>query len=396
RNQLFMNNIHGARLNQDILTPQGSGYVGDGAPDFCFANDVWSQWIYLTYGPDSQVTMIDWYDKNQCHHRRDEGHDRTNGRIFKIVYGEYKPVKVDLAKLSDAELIDLQTNANEWYVRHSRRLLQERAAAGRLDAATGRQLQQRLTAAATTADRLRFLWALHAIQGLSETELLNLTRHTDADVRAWALQLGCESRQVSPQWLTRMAELAHSETAPTVRLALTSAVQRVPVEQRWLIAEGLVSHAEDANDHNLPLMAWYGVEPLVMVDPARAMQLATKSQIPLVSRFILRRAAAEDRGYDALFTLLGKSEAARRHEILEEVVAAFKVRADLKMPPAWKQTFDVLMKSDDPQVRQQAEFIAVKFGDERVLPALRETLRTRDLPIAQRQLALESLLVDKG
>ncbi|MGH7134208.1 MAG: PVC-type heme-binding CxxCH protein, partial [Pirellulales bacterium] len=29
RNQLFMNNIHGARLNQDLLTPKGSGYVGD-------------------------------------------------------------------------------------------------------------------------------------------------------------------------------------------------------------------------------------------------------------------------------------------------------------------------------------------------------------------------------
>ena len=33
RHQLFMNNIHGSRLNQDALAPQGSGYVGDAAPD---------------------------------------------------------------------------------------------------------------------------------------------------------------------------------------------------------------------------------------------------------------------------------------------------------------------------------------------------------------------------
>src|SRR5205807_319457 len=39
RGQLFMNNIHGARLNLDRLTPKGSGYVGDGEPDFLKAND---------------------------------------------------------------------------------------------------------------------------------------------------------------------------------------------------------------------------------------------------------------------------------------------------------------------------------------------------------------------
>lgn len=395
RNQLFMNNIHGARLNQDILTPQGSGYVGDGAPDFCFANDVWSQWIYLTYGPDGQVTMIDWYDKNQCHHRRDDGHDRTNGRIFKIVYGEHRAVKVDLARLSDAELVDHLTNPNEWYVRHARRLLQERAANGSLAAATRTDLQQRLAAAKSTADRLRLLWALHVVQGLDDGQLLDLTRHSDADVRGWALRLACEARQPSPELRKRMAELASTESSPVVRLALTSTMQRLPVNDRWPIATGLVSRSEDAADHNLPLMVWYGVEPLVMADPVRAMQLATSSQIPLVSRFILRRAAAEDAGYDALFTLLGNADPARRSEILEEVVAAFKVRADLKMPPAWMQTFDVLMKSDDAQVRQQAEFIAVKFGDERVLPALRDTLRERTLPIERRQLALASLLAGK-
>jgi putative membrane-bound dehydrogenase-like protein len=85
-NQLFMNNIHGARLNLDLLTPAGSGYAGDGAPDFCKTNDLWSQILYLRYGPDGQVYMIDWYDRNQCHHGDVNGHDRSNGRIFKISY----------------------------------------------------------------------------------------------------------------------------------------------------------------------------------------------------------------------------------------------------------------------------------------------------------------------
>ncbi len=87
RNQLFMNNIHGARLNQDQLAPSGSGYVGDRAPDFLLANDSWSQIINLQLGPDGQMYMIDWYDKNQCHLPEVNAHDRTNGRIFRVSYG---------------------------------------------------------------------------------------------------------------------------------------------------------------------------------------------------------------------------------------------------------------------------------------------------------------------
>ena len=40
--------------------------------------------------------MIDWYDRNQCHHGNVEGHDRSNGRIFKVSYGTPQHVPVDL------------------------------------------------------------------------------------------------------------------------------------------------------------------------------------------------------------------------------------------------------------------------------------------------------------
>ncbi len=88
RGSLLMNNIHGARINRDLLKPNGSGFVGSHAPDFLRANDMWSQIVHLEYGPDGGVYMIDWYDKNQCHHNEVDAHDRTNGRIFKVSYGE--------------------------------------------------------------------------------------------------------------------------------------------------------------------------------------------------------------------------------------------------------------------------------------------------------------------
>ncbi len=398
-NQLFMNNIHGSRLNQDKLTTNGSGYVGDAAPDFCFANDAWSQWIYLTYGPDGQAVMIDWYDKNQCHHKRDDGHDRTNGRIFKIVYGEPKAVSVDLAKWSDMELVDHQLVENDWFVRHARRLLQERAVAGTLNPDVRKVLAERVLTESQSPKRLRCLWALHATGPLDAGLVDTLLSHADADVRAWTMQLVTETtnrqRGVSDRVAATMAKLAAGDASPTARLYASSAMQRLPIEQRWAIAEGLASHAEDAEDHNLPLLTWYGVEPLVMLDPPRALELAASSKIPLLSRFIVRRLAAEDMGMEPLLAHLQKVDDASLSWMLEEIVASLRVRANVKAPAAWTKTFDLLIKSPNAGYRQQAEFIAVKFGDQRVFPQLRTTLKNRELPNEQRKLALDSLLAGK-
>jgi hypothetical protein len=57
------------------------------------------------------------------------------------------------------------------------------------------------------------------------------------------------------------------------------------------VAEGLLSHSEDAKDPNLPLMIWYGIEPLVSADSKRAVALAAKSKLPLVRQYLARRVA---------------------------------------------------------------------------------------------------------
>ena len=53
------------------------------------------------------------------------------------------------------------------------------------------------------------------------------------------------------------------------------------------------AHRKDAADPNLPLMIWYGVEPLAGADPDRAAVLLTRARIPLVRRYIARRIAAQ-------------------------------------------------------------------------------------------------------
>src|SRR2546427_6009360 len=122
RGKLFIGNIHGQRLNMDIPERQGSGCVGRPGKAFLNFNDTWSLTLTLLYDPHGSVYTIDWYDKNQCHNTREDGHDRSNGRIYKIVYNDQKTTKVDLHGLTDAELVKLVPSKNEWMDRKSTRL----------------------------------------------------------------------------------------------------------------------------------------------------------------------------------------------------------------------------------------------------------------------------------
>ncbi len=394
RGKLFMNNIHGARLNEDRLTPVGSGYVGDGEPDFLFANDSWSQFISLQVGPDGQMVLIDWYDQTQCHQQRDAV-DRGNGRIFKVVYGDAATVPVDLSAKSDAELVELLGHDNDWFVRHARRLLQERAAAGRLDDDTPRLLQEKLAAAPTAAKQLRVIWAVHVTGLLDEPGLLATLSDPDPAIRGWAIQLAAERRNVSPQLLDRFSELAASDPSPVVRLALAAALQRLPPAARWPIATPLVGHAEDASDHNLPLMNWYAIEPLVPLDIGRALDLAAAGRIPLVSRFIVRRTAFDESGYDPLVDRLAAADSATRTWMLEEILAAVAARGRMAAPPACQRGWEILADDPDPAVRELARLVAVRFGDPRVVPRLRALVADRAAAAAARREALAALVAVK-
>jgi hypothetical protein len=92
--------------------------------------------------------------------------------------------------------------------------------------------------------------------------------------------------------VNKMIELAASDPSPVVRLYLASGAQRLTVEQRGPIVEALLQHAEDADDHNLPLMYWYAAEPIAGTDIKAAALLAAKSKIPRVREYVSRRMAA--------------------------------------------------------------------------------------------------------
>jgi putative membrane-bound dehydrogenase-like protein len=289
RYQLFTCNLHGSRINEDVLERHGSGYVAHHGKDFLLAHDPWFRGITLLYGPDGGVFVSDWHDTGECH-----DYDRVEpcGRIFKITHGRPKATPVDLEHADDERLVQLQLHRNDWWVRHARRLLQERARAGKLGKSVRPALEKMLAEQKEAPRRLRALWALYVIGGLDEEALARLLDDPQEEVRVWAVRLLVEDRRVSGRVADKLVERGKSERSAAVRLALASALQRLPAGQCWPLAEALLGHAEDAGDANLPLMLWYGIERLVPEDPARAADLLPHARIPLVRQYIARRIAA--------------------------------------------------------------------------------------------------------
>src|SRR5437868_4012157 len=139
----------------------------------------------MRYGPDGNVYLIDWYDQQACHRHEPEVWDRSNGRIYKIWYQGTKPVQVDLRKKSDQELVALQLHANDWYVRHARRILQERSMQPGSGSRPYADLEEIAFAHKNKTLRLRGLWALHASDGINEQRALRGLTDSGEYVRAW-------------------------------------------------------------------------------------------------------------------------------------------------------------------------------------------------------------------
>src|SRR5262249_52446965 len=163
-------------------------------------------------------------------------------RIFKVSYKQPKHAAVDLKKLKSAELVKLQLHRNDWYVRHARRILQERGP----DPAVHKALSYIALDHPDETRRLRGLWALHVTGGLAGGRLARALLDRRPNVRGWAVQLALEDGKPSAATRKRFAEMARQDPSPVVRLYLASGLQRLPPGERWDILEGLVAHGEDA------------------------------------------------------------------------------------------------------------------------------------------------------
>ncbi len=349
RSHLFMCNIHEHALLTDYMVPNGSSFIGKHGDDFMPTNDMAWVGFSIEIGPEGGVYILDWHDTDVC---GNSINFPNSGRIYRVMPEGAEPIsRPNLAALSDKKLVDLQTHSNDWYVRQARTLLQFRAASGKLnDAQVHRQLRSQFETAATSPKRLRALWALQVTGGLEEAKLVPLLSHDDPYVRGWAIQFLCDQSNVnafqptgtghskvtlttdplakiSRNVLDRFEEMARSDSSKIVRLFLASAVQRLPFSDRWPILDGLVSHAEDIDDNNLPRMYWFGLEPMVPNHQPKALKLVLNGKIPKLQEFVARRMVTGDVKADLNRpTKTSKKSNTEWQWTLQKVAPGFKVR----------------------------------------------------------------------
>jgi putative membrane-bound dehydrogenase-like protein len=408
RNTIFTCNIHGHRVNNDRFEriEDGARIVARHSPDFLLSADPWFRGLELKYGPDGGVYLTDWSDTGECHETDADNAHRENGRIFKITYGDVRPVTVDLARQTDLELARLQLHPNEWYVRTARRLLQDRAAAGQDLTAAHRALRQILTDNPDVGRRLRAIWTLFVTSGLDETARLALLEDASPQVRAWAVRLLVDDGRPSAEAVSRLGEMAGAKAArtgrrfersPMVRLYLASALQRIPVDQRWPMAEALAGNGDYASDHNHALLIWYGLEPLAARDRGRAVALLGRCPSLTLCRFLARRLVAVDAGAGlaALLPVLqGRPESypSFHGEVLDGILEALLGRKRLAMPPRWPAVFAGLAQRGDSAVRAKAAALGLVFGDPQAEAGLRAIVEERADSLASRRFALQCLV----
>ena len=397
RGSLFMLNQHGRRMNRDRLERSGSGYTARHEPDFLRSNDHWFRGIDLFYGPDGGVFVLDWSDIGECHDN--DGVHRSSGRIFKITYGTADPPRHgNLALLSNAELVQLQRERNDWYVRQARKLLQERAAEGRDMASARPALIEMFTNEPDVPRKLRAMWALYGAGLVDESWLLSQTEHANEHVRAWSVRLLADIPTTPPPAVVRrFGEMAASETSGLVRLYLASALRLLAYEDRLRIAEKLLQHAEDADDRLQPLLVWYAIEPAVIALPEVAIRVAQTSQIGSVQRYIVRRLASalqeSPASFSSLLNWVGKEpDEGTRLEILRGMAAALKGWRNAPTPERWSTVRPLLIRQANEEILALVRELGVVFHDQVSAAEVRRLMSNASVSAPQRRQALQTFV----
>ncbi len=410
RDQLYTLNFHGRRANQEILERAGSGYVGRHGKDLFVSDDPWFRGIDLGSGPDGGVFVLDWSDTGECHNAL--GVSRTSGRIFKITYGQIAPLtSFDLSKESDHELIERQTHGDDWFARQARLQLAARAASGSRPALGIAELRAMFAASSDPIVTLRALWSLAMIGGADATFLQAQLRHDDDHVRTWAIRLLSDTwpldtvmsqrprEMAAPpdaDLITRFVALAKTDSSGLVRLALASVLQRLPPRQRVGLAAALLARGEDASDHNLPLLIWYGLIPVAESAPDALATIALGCELPVTRRLIARRLAEDCEKHpgplNALLAGAAHQPIAFQADLLAGMTEGLRGWRRAPKPAAWDAFVAAVDARSSEPSRERARDLNVVFGDGRALEDVKALAMDGKADVAARKAALQALI----
>ena len=456
RNQLLFGNLHGHRLVANYTDVKGSTYVGKHAADFMRSNDMHFIPVTQKVGPDGALYVSDWSDQQICHRGSGavEHWDRSNGRLYRISYDGWNPWKGDLAKESNKTLARLAVQTeNEWAARVSRQRLMERYQAQQVEVLP--LLQGMADSRSSAVTRIRVQMALSQLREFAPLPEKAALEALDPHVLKWLLKSVANffSSEVIPErkrmlqsmqfkdnpstvdqsveahiakWVTNEWLNAVPRKDPLIRRELASMLQVLPPNMSIQLATALLKHGEDKDDPMIPLLIWYGIEPVVAADPAVGMQLAKVSKLEKVTGFIYRRLAAEDAGRQKLLSLAAESKDPQEQaQMIAMVTASARAERKATLPEDWavlSQKFEGLPrttlfdlweleamngssdamstfrhiafhagKSESEAVRERALAVLLRVGDPTSLTDLLTAVISADFPSRLRRQIIQGL-----
>ncbi len=408
RNTIFMGNLHGNRINRDLLVRNKSGYIGKHGPDFLLANDKWFRPSGERMGPDGSVYISDWYDKQHCHNNNTDAWDRTNGRVYKVEYkGTKWPGAFDLSKLSVAELCAMQKDRNDWKVRQARRILAEKKPAEAIPL-----LKEIALHGETQEICLRGLWALYCVGGFDEEIAMEGLKSQHSWVRSWTVRFvgeGLTYKNNSNTMVELLATMAATDPAAEVRSQLASTCQKPKCPNpRFSILQQLALRDEDVDDPIIPFLIWLAWEPevdgfaipssqlnLSRFKPiSKAMSSTHKIINTILARNVARRltAAQNETLLHEAFALYENAETDEmRCNVLDGIQLALKGRHKIVPPKNWENVFALAQKKNDTEELKKLKLIAAYFGDAASLADAQKNAANPKRPLAERIEALKLL-----
>ncbi|QDS93615.1 Cytochrome c [Roseimaritima multifibrata] len=369
-NKLFTVNMHGLRVNVERLERQGAGYVGRHEPDFLISKDPFFRGLDIRTGPDGHAYVIDWSDTGECHDST--GVHRTSGRIFRLAYSS--PLNSSQATAVRKTTLPFAKPTCM-------------AGPGELP-----KLWKSFQAGNTTALTLR--------QKLHDP---------DEHVRAWAIRLLTDAWPLdtldgpmpsavypaAPETSRDLIAVSKEDSSGLVLLTLASTLQRIPVQQRPALAEGLIVREDYRDDRDLPSMVWFGLSPVVQSNPGSLIPLVQRSRWPSLTGWIARAIAdqhAADADQSVLNELLVAGQSVSRdHQlaILAGMQKAFEGERKITAPADWNAFAGSIPTGfGEETIRQMGSL----FGDGRAMEQIRQVVLDKKRSIAVRQRALQHLI----
>ncbi|MEI9896359.1 MAG: hypothetical protein WDN28_21470 [Chthoniobacter sp.] len=154
----------------------------------------------------------------------------------------------------------------------------------------------------------------------------------------------------------------------------------------------MLARAEDAADHNQPMMVWYGLIGLADRDLAALPALADKCAWPLTRRCLARRIAEDVEKnlapLNELLKLAAAKPAAFQGDILGGMNEAFTGWRKAPKPATW----DTLVAKLDPSLADKARDLGALFGDGRALDEVRRAALDKTADVNLRKVALQTLV----